>query len=145
MEWLFEWLKILFFGSFIVLTDRPIDLGIVESDVLLRSPISAITSEASLYVDVTSMVPKDQMTIDLSRKWVEINVTPGCVKAILRGDSSISVSLEFDGVSSFEPDKLFLILVSSNGIPVSQKYKKLSLTSCIPLNKVHVYWKNYRK
>ena len=94
---------ILLFGSFVALTERPIDLVSGENDVPLRVPISAITHGASLFIDITSMIPKDEVTIELSRRWVEKNVSHGCLKAVLRGENPAAVPLEFKGGSSFEP------------------------------------------
>ena len=136
---------ILLFGSFVALTERPIDLVSGANDVPLRAPISAITHGASLFVDITSMIPKNEVTIELSRRWVEKNVSPGCLKAVLRGENSAAVPLEFKGGSSFEPGKVFLILASGSGVPVRQDFRNLSLTSCVPLSQVVVYWRNYQK
>jgi hypothetical protein len=54
-----QWLWILLFGSFVSLSDQPTNLAVGTHDVPLKKPLSAITSGAALYIDVTSMVPKD--------------------------------------------------------------------------------------
>ncbi|OQW85721.1 MAG: hypothetical protein BWK72_20865 [Rhodoferax ferrireducens] len=136
---------ILLFGSFVAITEQPIDLVTGANNVPLGAPISAITHGASLFVDITSKIPKDEVTIELSRKWVEKNVPPGCLKAVLRGENAVVVPLEFNGALSFEPGKVFLILASAGGMPVRQDFKSLSLTSCVPLSRVVVYWQNYQK
>ena len=136
---------ILVFGSFVALTERPIALVAGVNDVPLRAPIFAVTHGASIFVDITSMIPKDEVTIDLSRRWVEKNVSAGCLQAVLQADNTGPVALEFKGSSSFEPGKVFLILASGSGVPVRQDFRRLSLTSCVPLRQVMVYWRNHQK
>jgi len=135
---------ILLFGSFVALTERPIDLVAGVNDVPLRVPISAVTHGASIFVDITSMIPKDEVTIELSRRWVEKNVSAGCLQAVLQADNTGPVALEFKGSSSFEPGKVFLILASAGAVPVRKDFRRLSLTSCVPLSQVMVYWRNYQ-
>jgi|GEM_PF-3252785 len=136
---------ILLFGSFVTLTEQPIDLVAGVNDVPLRAPISAVTHGASIFVDITSMIPTNDVTIDLSRRWVERNVSAGCLRAVLQADNTGPVALEFMGSSSFEPGKVFLILASSSGVPVRQDFRRLSLTSCVPLSQIMVYWRNRQK
>lgn len=136
---------ILLFGSFVALTERPIDLVAGVNNIPLRAPISAVTHGASIFVDITSMIPKDEVTIELSRRWVEKNVSAGCLKAALQADNAGLVALEFKGGSSFEPGKVFLILAAGGGVPVRQDFRRLSLASCVPLSQVMVYWRNHQK
>jgi len=141
-----EWLWILLFGSFVSLSDQPMNLAAGTHDVPLKKPLSAITAGAALYVDVTSMVPKNEMTIDGSRRWVEENVTHGCLQAALQADDITTIPLEFRGGFSSAPESLYLILSGPDrAVPVRQDFKKLSLTSCMPLRQVRLYWTNYRK
>ena len=115
------------------------------NDVPLRAPISAVTRGAAIFVDITLMIPKDEITISLSRRWVEKNVSAGCMQAVLLAEKAESVVLEFKGSSSFEPGKVFLILASGSGVPVRRDFERLSLTSCMPLSQVMVYWRNHQK
>ena len=141
-----EWFWVLLFGSFVPLSDQPTNLAAGVHDVALKSPLSAITSGAALYVDVTSMVPKEAMTIDGSRGWVDRSVEPGCLKATLGTDGATTVPLEFSGGFSFAPDSLLLILSGpGSAVPVRQNFNKLTVTSCIPLRQVRFFWANYRK
>ena len=105
-----EWLWILLFGGFVSLSDQPMDLAVGTHDVPLQKPLFAITPGASLHVDVTSMVPKDEMTVEAARKWVERSVAPGCVKAALQTDGATTVQLEFKGGFSSATEDLHLIL-----------------------------------
>ncbi len=91
------------------------------------------------------MIPSAELTLDLSRKWVERNIEAGCLKAVLRGSGKASTDLDFNGGFAFEPGKVFLILSSRNGVPVRQEFGSLSLTSCRPFSNVVLYWKNYQK
>lgn len=136
-------LWILLFGSVTPLTEAPVHLIVGANEVPLRKPISAVTSGASLEVDVSAMIPKAELTLDLSRKWVERNIEAGCLKAVLQGRGTPLTSLEFNGRSAFAPGKVFLILSSRTGAPVRQKFRSLTLTSCKPLNNVVLYWRNY--
>jgi hypothetical protein len=54
--------------------------------------------------------------------------------------------LEFRGGLSFAPNSLHLILSGPGfAVPVRQDFKKLTVTSCMPLRQVRLYWANYRK
>lgn len=141
-----EWLWILLFGSFVSLSDQPMNLTAGTHDVPLKKPLSAITSGAALYIDVTSMVPKDELTIEGSRRWVERSVEPGCLKAALQTNGETTVPLEFRGGFSSAPDSLHLILPGpGSSVPVRQEFNKLTVSNCMPLWQVRLYWANYRK
>lgn len=89
---------------------------------------------------------QDELTDEGSRKWVERSVDAGCLKATLQTDGEASVPLEFNGGFSFAPDSLHLILSGPGfAVPVRQDFKKLTLTNCVPLRQVRIYWANYRK
>lgn len=140
-----NFLWILLFGSFVSITELPVNLIEGTNEVPLRKPISAVTSGATLQVDVSTMIPGAELTLDLSRTWLERNIEPGCLKAVLRGSGTVATELDFKGGLAFEPGKVFLILSSRNGVPVRQEFGSLTLTSCRPLSKVVLYWKNYQK
>ena len=141
-----EWLWILLFGSFVSLSDQPMNVAAGAHDVPLKKPLSAITSGAALYIDVTSMVPKDEMTIDGSRRWVERNVAPGCLKAALQTEGATTVTVEFRGGFSSAPASLHLILSGPGfAVPVRQEFKKLTVSTCMPLRQIRLYWASYRK
>jgi hypothetical protein len=141
-----EWLWILIFGSFVTLTDEPVDLAVGVNQIPLRKPISAINSGATVYVDVTSLVPAEAMAnVFLARQWVEENVPMRCQSAVLAGDRLERVKLEFNGYSSYNKQSLWLSLDASNGIPLRQDFSELTLSSCMALPGVLIYWKNHGK
>lgn len=141
-----HWVWIFFFGSFVSLSDRPTDLAVGAHDVPLTRPLSAITSGAALYIDVTSMVPKDELTIGGVRQWVERSVQPGCLSATLYTDGEASVPLEFRGGFSFAPNSLHLILPGPDfTVPVRRSFEKLTLTNCVQLRQIRIYWSNHGK
>jgi len=141
-----EWLLVLFFGGSFSLTDNSIDLLATVNEIPLRRPIYAINSGASILIDITSMIPKDQMNINSSRKWISENIRSGCIKAMLKGDSTKDVYLEFKGGVSYRPERLRLILDGEEGgVPTRRNFNKLFLSSCIRLSNVDVYWMNYQK
>lgn len=137
---------ILLFGNFVALSEGSIQLAAGAHQVPLKRPISAITSGAALYIDVTSMIPRDELTVHASRKWAEQSFGPGCLNATLQADGEPPVLLEFKGGVSFAPDSLHLILSGPNfSVPVRKDFTKLTLTNCTPLRGVRIYWANYRK
>lgn len=138
-------LWILLFGSIAPIVETPVDLIAGANEIPLQKPISAVTSDATLQVDISALIPRDELTLDLSRKWVEKNIEPGCLKAALKGQGGASVGLDFIDASSFEPGKTFLILSNQADIPVFEEFGSLTLTSCKPLKRVALYWKNYQK
>lgn len=141
-----EWLWVLVFGSFVTLTDEPIDLAVGLNHVPLRKPISALNSGARMYVDVTSMVPAEATaSIFLARQWVDENVPSGCLSAVLVGDNLAPVKLEFNGHSSYGEDGLWLNLANSNDLPLRQDFSELTFSSCMALPGVLVYWRNHGK
>lgn len=140
-----NYIWVLLFGSSVALTEKPIDLAIGVNEIPISKPVSAITHGASLLINVSSMLPRDGLTLTGSQKWIENHIKPGCLKATLEGKQPSPVFLEFRGNSSFEPGKVYLILANSNGVPVRQDFGKLSLTSCMPINQILIYWKNYQK
>lgn len=140
-----DWLWILIFGSFVQLNSQPVSIADVNVTLPLRPPISALTSGASIYIDVTSLVPSEQFSLAHSRAWIEKEIPYGCVKARLEG-AGAAVKLRFEGGTAFEPQRLYLILVGPNAaVPTRRRFNKLTLTSCVPLRGVDVYWMNYRK
>lgn len=141
-----EWLWIALFGSFVSLSDQATSLQAGTYDLPLKSPLSAITPGAALYVDITQMVPKDEMTVDGSRRWSQRSIVPGCIKATLVTDVGTTVAFEFKGAISFAPDSLYLIVSSAEpAIPLRQDFNKLTVSSCMALHQVRFYWANHRK
>ncbi|WP_426178331.1 hypothetical protein [Massilia sp. TWR1-2-2] len=138
-----NFLWILLFGSVTRLTEVPVNLIAGPNEIALKKPISTVTSGASLEIDVSAMVPKADLTIELSRKWVERNFKTGCVQAQLQTRGTVTTRLEFNGQSSFAPEKVYLILSSRDAAPVGAELNSLVLTTCTPLNNVVIYWRNY--
>lgn len=141
-----EWLWVLVFGSFVTLTDEPVDLSVGINHIPLRKPISALNSGARMYVDVTSMVPAEALaSVFSARQWVEDNVPVHCLSAVLDDDRLAPVELEFEGHSSYGQGSLWLNLAASNDLPLRQGYSELAVSSCMPLPGVLLYWRNHGK
>lgn len=135
---------ILLFGSFNAVNDAPVKLNAGANEIQLRRPISAINSGAMLQIDISSNIPKSDLTLDLSEKWIEKNIKKGCFKAVLRGPGAPATTLEFGGALAFSPGKVFLTLVSRTGVVEKKYFKSLTLHSCKSMNNVDIYWQNYK-
>ncbi|WP_290421038.1 hypothetical protein [Massilia sp. YIM B02769] len=136
--------SILFFGSVTYIGESPTDINAGINDFQLQRPISAITSNASIQIDVTSMLPASEITIHGSREWFNNHFAKGCVKAVLyaKGNPVPAVVLDEQGIG-YSSGEVKLILSNSLAMPLKQEFSKLTLTSCKPMSNVSVSWQNY--
>lgn len=136
---------IFFFGSVTPLTENPIDIVAGTNEIQFKRPISAITSAASMEVNITSLVPASEKTILKSRQWAEVNFPKGCINVLLfkRGYLKPQTHLTMSGIG-FSNEKIFIILSNPAGVPTRENFDSIKFDSCKPLNDVRLTWKNYR-
>lgn len=136
---------IIFFGSVTSLTKNPIDIVTGVNEISLKNPIAAITSGASIELDISSIVPASNTTIFESRKWAEENFPKDCIRVILhkRGYTNPQSKLVMNGIG-ISNEKTFLILSNVAGIPTKQEFDSITLFSCRSIRKVNLFWKNYQ-
>ena len=138
-----EFFLILFFSKTILLTPDPINLhGRLE--LAPDKPIEAITSGASIQVDVSSMVGwNGKEDILVFRKKISDLFPLGTIKAKLVGKGK-EVTLSYHGDHQFNKDHVMLSLYADNGVPSSVEFTKVIIESSIELNGIKVYWKNFK-
>ena len=138
-----DFFLILLFSKTVLLTPDPINLhGRLE--LVPDKPIEAITSGASIQVDVSSMAAwNDKEDILVFRKKLSDLFPPGTIKAELVGESK-AVTLSYQGNHQFNRDNVILTLYADNGIPTGVEFTKVIIESSIELNGIKIYWKNYK-
>jgi len=140
-----EFLLILLFGKSVLLTPVPVVLhGSMELQP--EAPIEAITSGASIQIDVSSIVSWDTKEGILEfRQRLKKQFPPGSIKAELFGDGNKKTTLTYKGNHLFNKDSVMLSLYGDNGVPTDVEFKKVILTSSIELKGVKVLWKNHKQ
>lgn len=139
-----EFLSILFFAKTVLLTPVPIDL-FGDLDMRLRTPLTAITSGASVQVNVSSMIskPEKEGILEFGRR-VESAFPPGTLEAKLTGKDGQEVRLRYVGKYAYSSDAVVLLLTADNGVPKNVEFERIVVTSHIKLKSVLVSWKNYK-
>jgi len=141
-----DFIFILFFSKTVLLTPDFININSNEKNHILNlnKPINAITSGASIQIDITKMLLYSvKGDIIKTRKSVSNMFPDGSVEAILsthKGD----ISLKYEGGSLISNDNVRLALYSEN-IPTDTAFNVVTLKTSVNLEKIKVYWKNYKK
>jgi len=78
------------------------------------------------------------------RKRVSMSFPDGSITAILVGDDSMRVVLEYHGNHQFNKDAVLLSLHADRGVPTGVDFSKVIIESSIELKGVRVYWRNYK-
>ncbi|MET1257656.1 hypothetical protein, partial [Aliikangiella maris] len=103
-----------------------------------------ITTGASLRIDITEMLTsKDKSDLIEMRGEVKRMLQNKVVIAKLI-NSSREVIFTYDG-SIAVSDGLAIIILNSNDVPIGEDFEKLNLKANLKLEKIKVYWQNYRK
>lgn len=140
-----EFLLILFFSKMVLLTPDSVDLY-GEKDIYPKVPLTAITSGASIEVDVTDFVGGIEIKkvgIVEARKLLEEKIPEGSVKCVLYSSAGDRIYLNDTGYS-LSNNAARLTLSASSGVPPNIEFNKVIITSRINLKGVKVYWKNYK-
>ena len=138
-----EFFLILFFGKAVLLTPVPIDLhGRVE--MVPPEPIKAITSGASIEIDVSSKITWDgkENILDFRKRVAELFPSGTITASLVRPDSS-ELALVYEGFYSISKDDVRLSLYAPNGVPTGIEFTKVIVDSTIELNGIQIIWKNY--
>jgi hypothetical protein len=137
-----EFFLILFFSKTILLTPDPINL-FGEMEIIPDKPLKAITSGATIQLDVSSMIGKNQGITEFD-KTMEKNFPAGSFQATLYGSNNKEVTLRYDGHYSFSDKDVRLTLSTDSGVPTDAEFSKVRITSSIRLKNIKVFWKNYK-
>ncbi len=137
-----ELLLILFFSKVVLLTPNFIDINKGEDYIIkLNKPINAITTGASIMIDVTKMIPNaDKLDIFQARDIVKKMFPKGSIEVLLIAKKK-EIKLEELG-SSFNKNNIRLIL-STKSVPTDIDFTSVIIKSDVDLKDVKVYWRNY--
>lgn len=140
-----EFIRILLFGTTTLLTPQSIDIVDGGIALHLEKPISAVTSGAALYIDVSSMLPSEVNDVLEARRWVDKTFSKGVVSAELLGSSGEDkLKLTYQGSSSWSKGSVYLMLTARSVVLLGVEYDQLTLKTDTDLYAVRVKWKNHR-
>lgn len=139
-----EFFLILFFAKTISLTPEPVDL-IGEMELQPKEPLKAITSGASIQIDVSSTITwgGDEGIVELRQRLAKM-FPANSIKAKLIGNSNQEVVFTYKGNHLFNRDSVTLSLYSDNGVPTDMEFRRVIITSNIELKGVYIFWKNHK-
>ena len=138
-----ELFLILLFSKTVLLTPVPIDLY-GQLDLIPERPLEAITSGASIQIDVSSRISWDGEDIfDFRQKLSDI-FPPGTIEAELKGSHDEKVILVYTGHTEFNDESVRLLLYAEPGVPLDVEFEKVSIKSSIRFEGVRIFWKNFR-
>lgn len=140
---MWEFIQSLFLAKLLLLAG-PGDFASGTHKIDLSEPISAISSGASLRLDITGMVPGEHRSLPASRKWIEQTFPADAIRATLESSDGRKVDLSFEGSSSWEPGSIQLILSASAGVPKGVEFSSVVLSTEMDLKQVTLTWANYR-
>jgi len=135
-------LKILFFGGASLLTPKAIDLVDNTTIIRLAEPISAITENASLTIDVSQYISADNekdAATEFPRAFPE-----DCISAMLHSKFGVSVFLNHTEGRWINGQKL-LRLSASAGMEAGLNFDRLELHVCKEIRHTTLTWYNYDK
>lgn len=135
-----EFFTILFYGKVILLTPNPVNVE-NQLDVMLDEPIVAVTSGASVQIDVSSMI--EVTNVIETRQAVSSRFPDECLSGALHG-ANIEVALQDMG-TAISSDSVQLILSSDSGVPIGTEFSRIVIFSCVNMTNVEIYWRNYKK
>ena len=127
-----------------LLTPAPVTLENVITFVP-KEPLSAITTGASLEIDVSNILTKSQKEgIPEFRERVGKLFPANTLSASLVQENGEETSLLYSGSHLFNNKSTMLSLYSESGVPTDQKFVKVVVKSKIKLEGVTIRWKNYK-
>ena len=140
---MWQLLKALFLGGTTLLTPTPIEVGVEWITVTPSQPLSAITPGATLYFEVTAILPS---SINATARLVQgEKIFPkGCAQAQLISSSEEVVSLSSTGVAA-SSTQTFLLLSATPGVPTDTEFSTIRLRADCGIKNTLVYWRNFTK
>lgn len=114
-------------------------------ELIPKEPLTAITSGASLQIDVSNFVKgasiKEQGIVE-SRKLLKEMIPEGSVNAILYSKGG-EVYLDDNGFALSNSGAM-LTLSSKTGVPVDIEFDKVKIISQIEFKDIQISWKNFK-
>ena len=143
---MWKFIIILFFSKTILLTPSAINIDKGEKYVInLNESISAITTGANIQIDVSNMIIKDTLKINLieTRRIVSDMFDKGSIQAVLISEND-KIMLTYQGETFINENNIRLVL-SANKVSIRVDFSAIEMTSDVRLEKIEVFWKNYKK
>ncbi len=132
---------ILFLSKSVILTPDPISVGDGEVELSLGENISAITTGATLQIDVSTMIDLDSKSgVVQIRKVAEAQFPSGTISAILVNDENSMIPLTYFGGILVNDGSVRLSLEGK--IPLETEWNKVVLKSDLELREVSIVWLN---
>jgi hypothetical protein len=136
---------LLLFSKYILLTPDFINIDSNAPYTLnLTNSINAISSGASIVVDVSKMIPNSNHHDFIDNINAFYNMFPiGSIEATLIAEN-ITVKVTYLGNTAIGKKDVRLVL-SGDAIPTGVDFNSISIKTSIKLNQVKVYWRNFTK
>ena len=132
---------ILFLGKTVILTPTPISVGSEEVNISLSENISAITTGATLQIDVTAMIDlESQSDVIKIRTDAETQFPKGAITATLSHSQESEIKLTYHGGLLVNDDRVRLSL--EGNIPLNTEWDRIKIQSDVELQNVTVIWVN---
>lgn len=142
---MWEFVRILLFSAIVSITGGKRDFPPGRYQFDLDEPLVAINEGASIYVDVSSMLPPRQ-SLASKRKWADhFPIDSMTVHLIPDENSSEPVQFSYQGNISYTSDSVYLILSSDKAVPQGVDYVAAEFTTTVDLNHTELLWKNHGK
>lgn len=141
-----EFFLILFFAKTVLLTaGGPVYMGSGDTVIELTESISAITSGASVQIDISSTVQWGDESISSIRERLHGKYPSGSISAVLFSKDYGEVKLAYTGSVLISKDRVLLSLYSADGMPLGVEFHKIVVSTEVDLKDVLVFWRNYKK
>lgn len=136
---------ILFFAKTILLTPSAIDI-INSKTIILDDPIKAITTGASIQIDVTSMISYTHGEDIVEFRKTLFSILPkNSIRGMLVTKNNMEIQLDYKGKHLFNEQAVLLTLSKSDGIPLDKEFEKVIIETDNDLKSVKILWKNFKK
>jgi hypothetical protein len=132
---------ILIFGKTVILTPTPITIGAEEINIPVNESISAITTGATLQIDVTAMFePESRLNLIQVRQDAKKLFPKGTIVASLSNGKNSDIKLTYQGGILVNNNSVHLSL--GGDIPTETEWNKITIKSDVELLNVTVRWVN---
>jgi hypothetical protein len=133
-------IRLLFFGSRLLVTPNEVDLGPAWMTINLNEPLRAVTTGAFLEVDIGKEIDS-HLDLMAKRKLAHERFPEGCGIAKLVSTEGREVFLTSYGISVARTET-FLELHTKEGVPTDLRFKTLLVKFNCPINATRLYWQN---
>ena len=136
---------LLFFSATILLTPYPVSTRNGVVTLKLTKPISAVTPDAALQIDITPMMTVRNHNIPELLRQGEALIPKNTITAILKRTEKDKDGIVISNKGRVSTDGDSVRVSLTGKIPVGEKFTYIKITSQTQLKDVKIYWKNYTK